>query len=102
MTFDSFVTLEPEAVWSASERSRHMRTVLPHQDLSRRILSILADQRGLLMEQLLEQCPDSTWSQVFLEVDRMSRTGEIRLTISAPGEYRVDIQEAGSMLYPHK
>lgn len=79
-----------------------MGTALPDQDLSRRILSMLVDQPGLLMEQLLERCPDSTWSQVFCEVDRMSRTGEIRLTISAPGEYRVDIQEAGSMLYPHK
>jgi len=78
-----------------------MGTVLPHQDLSCRILSMLVDQPGLLMEQILERCPDSTWNQVFCEVDRMSRTGEICLTARAPGVYRVDIQEVGSTLSAH-
>ncbi len=79
-----------------------METVLPHQKLSRRILAMLVDQPGLLLEQLIEQCPDTTWSQVFCEVDRMSRTGEIRLTISAPGEYRVHLRNEEGLSCPHK
>ena len=66
-----------------------MGTVLHNSDFSCRILAILADQPGLLMEQILDRCPEATWNQVFSEVDRLSRTGEIRMTARAPGVYHV-------------
>lgn len=79
-----------------------MGTASPHNDLSRQILSMLAGQPGLLMDQILDRCPDTTWNQIFLEVDRLSRTGEIRLTVRAPGVYRVDIQGTEGTLSGHE
>lgn len=79
-----------------------MGTVSPDNDLSRRIFSMVAAQPGLLMDQILDRCPDTTWNQVFSVVDRLSRTGRIRLTARAPGVYRVDIQVVESTLSAHE
>ena len=46
------------------------------------------------LEEVTHQCPDLTWNQVFLAVDRMSRRGEIRLVPSGRGTYTV--------AFPHK
>ena len=102
MISDSLVEGQAETVWSMNERSGHMGTVSPHHDLSRRILSMLAGQPGLLMDQILDRCPDTTWNQVFSVVDRLSRTGQIRLTARAPGVYRVDIQGVENKLSAHE
>ena len=37
------------------------------------------------------------WGQVFLSVDRMSRTGKVSLTAVYPSEYRVSVGRAGSL-----
>ena len=42
---------------------------------------------GCLLEVLDRQCPDLTWNQIFLELDRLSRMGEIRLRRRGAGEY---------------
>ena len=44
------------------------------------------------LEELLNDFfPSYTWNQVFLEVDRMSRTGELRLLFRGPGLYAVSL-----------
>ena len=79
-----------------------MGTLSPHHDLSRLIFSMIAAQPGLSMDQIHDRCPDTTWNQVFSVVDRLSRTGEIRLTVRAPGVYRVDVQGAKRTLSAHE
>jgi hypothetical protein len=39
----------------------------------------------------LAACSDFTWNQVMLEIDRMSRTGQVVLTCQGCGEYRVSL-----------
>ncbi|MCS6896393.1 MAG: hypothetical protein NZM29_00330 [Nitrospira sp.] len=34
-------------------------------------------------------CPDLTWNQVFLAIDYLSRTGQIRVTLDQNRTYRV-------------
>ncbi len=53
------------------------------------ILEVLARSDGCLLEEIVDQCSDLTWNQVFLELDRLSRTGEIRLGLRGPGRYIV-------------
>jgi hypothetical protein len=45
------------------------------------IMDVLArsGSDGCLLDDLIRQCPDLTWNQIFIEVDRLSRTGEVRL-----------------------
>ena len=46
------------------------------------------------MEDLLQSCNAYTWNQVFLEVDRLSRTGELRLLYKRDGDYAVSLTAA--------
>jgi hypothetical protein len=41
------------------------------------------------IEEVTRQCPDLTWNQIFLAVDRLSRNGKIKLTPSGRGAYTV-------------
>ena len=49
---------------------------------------IIRSPESQLGEMVLE-CPDLTWNQVFCELDRMSRAGQVQLTTKGPGLYAV-------------
>ncbi|WHZ21757.1 MAG: hypothetical protein OJF47_000869 [Nitrospira sp.] len=53
-------------------------------DLIRKALS---QHPGCSMDELVTVCPTLTWNQIFLEVDRLSRAGHLRLMLSGPGRY---------------
>jgi hypothetical protein len=45
------------------------------------------------LDALVRACPQYTWNQVFLEVDRLSRSGEIELSSAGPGQYIMSMPE---------
>lgn len=49
---------------------------------------ILCSSGGRLEEVVLE-CPNLTWNQVFCELDRLNRTGQVQLTMKGSGFYVV-------------
>lgn len=57
-----------------------------------RILQILSQTPECLLDQLVGACPNHTWSQVFLAVDRLSRGGNIWLANRGPGIYSVRLR----------
>ena len=44
------------------------------------------------LEALVQRLPDLTWVQVFLEVDGLSRSGQLRLTRRGTGSYTVTLR----------
>lgn len=60
-------------------------------DLGGQILAVLNRMHEYDLEELLNDFPSYTWNQVFLEVDRMSRSGELRLLFRGPGLYAVSL-----------
>jgi len=44
------------------------------------------------VEDLLSRCPGLTWNQLFLELDRLSRTGEVHLWSRGSGQYIVSVR----------
>lgn len=44
-----------------------------------RILDIVRERGSIMLEELLSCLPESTWNQVFMNVDALSRRGAIRL-----------------------
>jgi hypothetical protein len=62
--------------------------------LSYQVLRILKRKKTCDLDELLQECTSYTWTQVFLEVDRMSRTGELRLVSKKAGEYSVTLPRA--------
>ena len=45
-----------------------------------RILEIVKAHPGCGLDELTSLLPDFSWSEIFVEVDRMSRSGQLRLT----------------------
>jgi hypothetical protein len=54
-----------------------------------RILDAVHGAPGCELEDLVLSLPELTWNQVFLEVDRLSRTGQVRVTALGKGTYTI-------------
>lgn len=53
------------------------------QDLvANQILEVVKVHPGCGLDELTRLLPDVSWSEVFVEVDRLSRSGQLRLTRS--------------------
>ncbi len=63
-------------------------------DITGKIVQMVKHRQACDMEDLLEACPTYTWNQIFLEVDRLSRTGELRLFSKRAGNYTVTLPAA--------
>jgi hypothetical protein len=62
-------------------------------NLRMQILDALKRRPSYEMEELVHLCHSYTWNQIFLEVDRLSRTGELRLVPRGAGVYAVTLPE---------
>jgi hypothetical protein len=62
--------------------------------LSYEVLRVVRRKKTCNLDDLLQECNSYTWTQVFLEVDRMSRSGELRLVYKKAGEYSVTLPRA--------
>lgn len=52
-----------------------------------KIMQVIIRSPDCLLEDVVLECPDLTWNQVFCEFDRISRTGQVRLTPKGPSRY---------------
>ena len=57
--------------------------------LADRILDAVQRAPGCQLDELVLSVPELTWNQVFLEVDRLSRTGQVRMTAMGKGTYTI-------------
>jgi len=68
------------------------------EQVTDRIMRAVNLSPGCFIEELVLACPNLTWNQVFLEVDRLSRAGWVRLTVKGPGLYSVMPKETMPLL----
>jgi hypothetical protein len=54
-----------------------------------RILKIVRSTPGCQIDELEKSLPDLTWNQIFLEVDRLGQTGQVRVMSMGDGLYAV-------------
>ena len=62
-----------------------------HSELRYDLLRIVRKKQTCDLDELLNACTSYTWTQVFLEVDRLSRLGELCLVYKKAGEYAVTL-----------
>ena len=60
-----------------------------HSDTTQTVMKIVSLLPNSDLEHLIVACADLTWNQVFLELDRLSRSGQIVLNQVGPGRYSV-------------
>ncbi len=59
-------------------------------DVTPTILDAFDHMRQCDLDMLVEACPTLTWNQVFSEVDRLSRMGQLRLSHLGQGRYNIE------------
>ena len=52
------------------------------------------------LEEVTGLCPELTWNQVFLAIDYLSRTGQVRVTRDPDRTYRVQASRAATVGLP--
>lgn len=66
--------------------------MIEQDTITNRILDVVRQIPDCTLDELTRNCPDLPWNQIFLEVDRLSRAGELRLTSKGPGNYTVRLR----------
>jgi hypothetical protein len=54
-----------------------------------RILGQVQRTHGCDLDMLTKSLSDLSWSQVFLEIDRLSRDGQVQVTLDTEGRYMI-------------
>lgn len=57
------------------------------------VMEVIIRSPGISLEEIVLQCPNLTWNQVFFELDRLSRNGQVQLRLKSPGVYVVSPAE---------
>jgi len=65
----------------------------PHPNADRQVLEIIIRSPGTAVDEMVLQCPNLTWNQVFLAIDRLNREGTVTLIPKGWGHYSVDISD---------
>jgi hypothetical protein len=63
-------------------------------DLRKRVLRIVWKEKRCDLDELILECRSHSWTDVFLEVDQLSRSGKLRLLSKKAGEYTVTLPRA--------
>jgi len=70
------------------------RVLSDENKLRKRIFSIVRKNKTCDLDELILECTSFSWTDVFLEVDQLSRTGELRLLSKKAGKYTVTLPRA--------
>src|SRR5437867_1865060 len=76
---------ETPTCWSEALVRARKECMLQHGLLGDQILEAVRANPDCTLDQLIFKVSGASWSEVFLEVDRMSRSGQLRLTKSSSG-----------------
>ena len=60
-----------------------------HTPVTDRILGTVQRKHGCDLDTLTSSLTDLSWGQVFLEVDRLSREGQVLVTLGTGGRYMI-------------
>ena len=64
-----------------------------HTPVTDRILGTVQRMHGCDLDTLTNSLTDLSWGQVFLEVDRLSRDGQVLVTLGAGGRYLIRLPD---------
>jgi hypothetical protein len=75
------------------------RALSDENDLRKQILRIVRKNTMCDLDELILECRSYSWTEVFLEVDQLSRSGELCLLCKKAGEYAVTLPRAAHGRY---
>jgi len=72
-----------------------------HTPVTDRILGTVQRTHGCDLDTLTNSLSDLSWSQVFLEVDRLSRQGQVMVTLNNGGRYLIRLPDTTKRFVAH-
>ena len=70
-------------------------SLLPQSSIAGQIFQAMQDTSSYPLDELVLRLPCFTWAEVFREVDRLRRTGQVQVTALGVGNYAVSLQNKG-------
>lgn len=64
---------------------------MPQNEVTATILDVFVGLQKCDLDMLVRACPNLTWNQIFSEVDRLSRTGQLQLSYLGHGRYTIEL-----------
>ena len=71
------------------------------QPVTDRILRAVKRAHRCDLDALATSLPELTWNQVFFEIDRLSRNGEVVVTFETGGQYMIQLPEHKKTTHHH-
>ena len=68
--------------------------MLSQSMVDRQVMKVIVRTPGTALEDIVLECPDLSWNQVFLVIDRLTRCGSVRLMPKGHGRYTVHLSQA--------
>lgn len=59
------------------------------QGTDHRVLEIVVRSPGTMLDEIVLECPDLTWNQVFIAIDRLNREGVLTMKLNGLGRYAI-------------
>ncbi len=72
----------------------------PYDTADHQVLEIIIRSPGAAVDEVVLQCPNLGWNQVFLAIDRLSREGTVTLTPKGGGLYSVQVSDHAALNTP--
>ena len=72
-----------------------------HTPVTDRILGEVQRTHGCDLDMLTKSLSDLSWAQIFLEVDRLSRDGQVLVTLDTGGRYMIRLPEHSRVSETH-
>ncbi|HRI39919.1 MAG TPA: hypothetical protein PLO50_15290 [Nitrospira sp.] len=72
----------------------------PNSTADHPVLEVIIRSPGTMIDDVVFQCPNLTWNQVFTAIDRLNREGVVTLTPKGGGHYSVQVSDEASLGIP--
>ncbi len=63
-------------------------------DTEHQVLEVIVRSPGTGLDNIALECPNLTWNQIFVIIDKLSREGMIKLSLNGLGQYVMHIRTA--------
>lgn len=68
--------------------------MVTQRTVDRQVMEVIVRTPGTALDDIVLECPDLSWNQVFLVIDRLTRCGSVRLMPKGHGRYIVHLAYA--------
>jgi hypothetical protein len=70
------------------------------ETVAEQILKTISRAPGCSFDEVVRACPNYTWNQIFYEIDRLTRRGDLILKRDGPGLYSLSLRAVAASKTP--